>query len=47
VESTRRGRYSSIGIEEMRGIVWTVALIGVVLLSVSLISYSWVHWLAR
>jgi len=31
----------------MRAILWTVALIAVVLLSVSLLSYYWLHWLAR
>jgi hypothetical protein len=31
----------------MRAILWTLALMGMVLLSVSLLSYSWVHWLAR
>jgi hypothetical protein len=31
----------------MRAILWTLALMGMVLLSVSLLFYSWVHWLAR
>lgn len=37
----------TFGIGQMRGILWTVALIAVVLLSVSLLSYYWLHWLAR
>jgi hypothetical protein len=35
------------GVGEMREILWTVTLIAVVLLSVSLFSYYWLHWLAR
>jgi hypothetical protein len=31
----------------MRGILWTVALIAAVLLSVSLLSYYWLNWLVR
>jgi hypothetical protein len=30
----------------MRGSFWTVALMAAVLLGVSLMSYSWLHWLA-
>jgi hypothetical protein len=31
----------------MRGILWTLALIAVVLFGVGLFSSSWVAWLAR
>ena len=37
----------NVRVGKMRGILWTVALIAVVLLSVSLLSYYGLHWLAR
>lgn len=36
-----------VGTGQMRAILWTVALIAAVLFSVSLLSYYWLHWLAR
>lgn len=38
---------ANVQVGKMRGILWTVALMAVVLLSVSLLSYYWLHWLAR